>query len=237
MNKKLLAVGLAVMLMATGCTAKKDDQTTAQANGDANDTTTEQTAEEENTATDEGKSTEVEFMKPSSDTIDFSKLDYIKGETEPNKIIETIVKDRFFKGVDEYSYSYTYNYTDLNGDDYKDAVVLLVGMEFAGSGGSTALILKGVENGFAPLSTMTLVNAPIIISDEKTSDYKDIILNVSGGGAESSYNVMKFDGKAYPKNPSVAPLVEDGTVVSGQAIIANDDYYKNFININVEMNK
>lgn len=237
MNKKLIAVGLAVMLMATGCTAKKNDQTGTPAAEGTNTTTTEQTSTDESAVTEEDKEAKIEFMKPTSDLLDFSKLEYIKAEVEPNKIIETIVKDRFFKGVDEYSYSYTYNYVDLNGDDYKDAVVLLVGSEFAGTGGSTALILKGVENGFAPLSTMTLVDAPIIISDEKTSDYKDIILNVSGGGVESSFNVMKFDGKAYPKNPSVAPLVEEGTVVSGQAIIANDNYYKNFININVEMNK
>ncbi|WP_281811106.1 hypothetical protein [Vallitalea longa] len=66
------------------------------------------------------------------------------------------------------------------------------------------------------------MNNPIIITDNKTNGYRDIVMDVYGGGINRFYAIMKYDGNSYPSNPSVEPRVERGTKVEGTAIIADD---------------
>lgn len=45
---------------------------------------------------------------------------------------------------------------------------------------------------------------------------------VSGGGIESYFAVLRYNGIAYPSNPSVQPKLTPCTKVKGIAIIADD---------------
>lgn len=161
---------------------------------------------------------------------DFSKITYKKAETKKNIMIENIVKETFFSESENPEYSYTYNYTNLNDDEYEDIIVLLGGMEFAGSGGSTVLILKGeAEENFSLINKVTLARTPILVTNTVSNGYKDLMFVVYGGGSETLHNMLRYDGLEYPLNPSVQLQAESGRIFEGEAIIANTEYYKTLI--------
>ena len=45
---------------------------------------------------------------------------------------------------------------------------------------------------------------------------------VSGGGIESFFARIKYDGMTYPSNPSIQPKIMPGTKLEGIGIIADD---------------
>ena len=45
---------------------------------------------------------------------------------------------------------------------------------------------------------------------------------VSGGGIESFFAQIKYDGTTYPSNPSIQPKIMPGTKLEGIGIIADD---------------
>ncbi|MGB3367298.1 MAG: hypothetical protein WBA54_07410 [Acidaminobacteraceae bacterium] len=161
---------------------------------------------------------------------DFSKLTYKSAETTKNILIENIVKDIFFSEKENPEYSYTYNYINLNDDEFDDMIVLLGGMEFAGSGGSTVLILKGEEDkSYSLINKVTLARTPIVVTNTSSNGYRDLMFVVYGGGSETLHNILKYDGVKYPLNPSMQLEAELGRVFEGEALIANTAFYNNLI--------
>ncbi|MEJ2068939.1 MAG: hypothetical protein P8X65_08335 [Syntrophobacterales bacterium] len=95
---------------------------------------------------------------------------------------------------------------DLNGDGYQDALVLLENpMYFCGSGGCTLLVFKGTTSGFEFVSRSSLIRSPVLVSDTKTHGWRDLLVEVSGGGATPKKVALKFTGSKYPLNPSTQP--------------------------------
>ena len=66
-----------------------------------------------------------------------------------------------------------------------------------------------------------MIHNPIIISNEKTNGYRDIIVERSGGGAEKEYVVLKYDGYDY-SDVNESDTLNSIDNVSGVAIISND---------------
>lgn len=164
---------------------------------------------------------EIDIIKFESNKIDFSGIEYKSSETERDEEIEKSIIDYLeYNKNEDGKMVYFYNYVDLNGDEKEEVFVYLLGQYVSGSGGSTALIID--KENYDVISKFTLVQNPIIISEEKTNGWNNIIMQVSGGGAESSYVKIEFDGERYPSNPSMAPKVEDGSVVKGIAIISDN---------------
>lgn len=159
--------------------------------------------------------------------IDFLTIKYITSEKEKDTRLEKAIIKAFDLSQDEGKVRYYYNNIDLNDDGKPEVFVYLVGPFVCGTGGCSAAIFKQENGEYKLLSKFSLVNNPIIISDNKTNGYKDIIMDVYGGGIESFFAKLKFDGIKYPMNPSIQPKVEPGTKVEGIAIIA-DDITKNF---------
>ncbi len=171
-----------------------------------------------------------EFNILEDDEYDFSKIDYKYAETAVNPIIESLINETYFQEELNPDYSYTYNYTNLNNDEFADALVLLGGKEFAGSGGSTVLIFKGEEGDkFSLINKVNLARTPIVVTNDMSNGYRDLIFVVYGGGAKTSYNIMKFDGLKYPLNPSIQLEAQKGSSFEGEALISNHEYYKNLI--------
>jgi len=154
--------------------------------------------------------------------IDFSSIEYIPSETEKDIHIEKALVKAFDLGQDEDNIRYYYNKVDLNEDGNPEVFVYLVGSPVCGTGGCSAAILKKVNEEYTLLSTFTLVNNPIIICNKKTNGYKDITMFVYGGGIESFFSQIKYDGTTYPSNPSIQPKIKPGTKLEGIAIIADD---------------
>lgn len=154
--------------------------------------------------------------------IEFSTINYIHSETKRDILLEKALIKEFDleQGLD--NTRYYYNKVDLNDDGISEIFAFLVGPFVCGTGGCSAVIFKQENGEYKLLSRFSLVRNPIIISNKKTNGYRDIIMKVSGGGIESFFAELKYDGKTYPSNPSVQPKIKTGTKVEGEAIIADD---------------
>jgi hypothetical protein len=105
---------------------------------------------------------------------------------------------------------------DLNGDDREDAIVLMSGSGWCGSGGCTMLIFRGVENGFDYVCSSTVTSAPIRVSKKTVRGWRSLIVFSKGKGDV----VMRFTEAArYPGNPSVQPKASRPEVDSASIAI------------------
>lgn len=84
--------------------------------------------------------------------------------------------------------------TDLNDDKHADAIVLLTGEHWCGSGGCTMLIFQGTPNGFKFVSRSTVTREPIRVSAGKERGWKTLIVQSKGVGDV----LMPFNGTSYP---------------------------------------
>ncbi len=109
-------------------------------------------------------------------------------------------------------------FMDLNGDGVKDALVLLEGRDWCGSGGCTLLVLKGVKDGFKFVSRSTLIRGPLLVSDKKSKGWSDLVVDVSGGGMPPKKVALKFNGRKYPLNPSVQPALPPKAALTGETV-------------------
>lgn len=227
MKRSIFWAAALLIISLTGCTgaAKKE------ANSEVNQSkiTTENSVKEEKKSTDQAaKKDELDNLeKITFPGLDFSEVTYLASDSEKDAKIEEVFTEFYGleRGVDKVRYYY--NRIDLNGDGNPETFVYLVGPAVSGSGGSSALILESDGDEYKVFSNFTLVRTPVIVSENKSNGWNDLIMYVSGGGAKPLYHEMKFDGEKYPLNPSVQPIVEEGTKIKGTAIIA-DDMMKNF---------
>jgi putative lipoprotein len=81
--------------------------------------------------------------------------------------------------------------------------------------GCTLLVFKGTKAGFEFVSRPTLIRSPALVSDTKTHGWRDLIVEVSGGGATPKRVAMKFTGSTSPLNPSTLPPLPKNQQVKG----------------------
>ena len=138
-----------------------------------------------------------------------SKVTYQKSETKKDEAIEKTFAKEFGlkKGSD--SVSYFYNKIDLNDDQIPETFVYLVGPTVCGTGGCSGLLLEEKDGDYIVKSRFSLVRIPVIIQNETTNGWKDIVMYVTGGGIEPGYHQLKFNGESYPSNPSVEPVIKE----------------------------
>jgi hypothetical protein len=101
--------------------------------------------------------------------------------------------------------AFEYALVDLNDDGILDAVVLLTGHDWCGSGGCSMLILRGRAGSFTVVSRSTISNQPIKLSRGGQYGWHTLLVSVKGGGIEPGLVVMPFNGSKYPLNPSAQP--------------------------------
>jgi putative lipoprotein len=108
---------------------------------------------------------------------------------------------------------------DLNGDGHQDALVLLQNpMYFCGTGGCTMLVFKGTKSGFKFVSRSTLIRGPVLVSETKTHGWRDLIVEVSGGGMPPKKVALKYTGSKYPLNPSTLPPLPKNQPIKGTKV-------------------
>ncbi len=107
---------------------------------------------------------------------------------------------------------FEYVFFDLNDDGTRDALILLSGPNWCGTGGCTLLVLRGQGDRFTVLSQSTLVHKPLMAADSKTAGWRDLLINISGGGLPSQTVALRFNGQAYPPNPTTSAPVVSGNV-------------------------
>jgi hypothetical protein len=117
-----------------------------------------------------------------------------------------------------------YALIDLNNDGLKDGLVLLGGPSWSGSGGGTLLVFEAEQKRqggfelytpFEFVSRTTLINPPIVVGEITCNGWKEIYVCVSGGGAQSGWVALRFDGSEYPLNPSIQERLSTGRQLEG----------------------
>ena len=123
------------------------------------------------------------------------KIDTTKDRELARYLLPTVIEHSYGKT------DYLEAWTDLNGDQIKDAVVLLQGTEWCGSGGCTMLIYHAKNDHSLSLITKTTVtDTPIYQLSTKQNGWSDLSVYSKGVGQVK----LSFDGQSYPTNPSLA---------------------------------
>jgi hypothetical protein len=111
-------------------------------------------------------------------------------------------------------------FVDLRDDGTQGVIVYLTDDGWCGSGGCTTLILVPKDSSYTVVTKITIVRPPIRVLATKSNGWHDIAVRVQGGGIINAYDAkLSFDGRTYPRNPSVFParrLVEE---VAGEEAI------------------
>ena len=104
---------------------------------------------------------------------------------------------------------------DLNADNMDDAVVLLTGPNWCGSGGCTLLVFRGTPSSFKLVSKSTVTDTPIRVSDEQHEGWRTLVVHSRGIGDVA----MRFDGKRYPANPSLQEKASPEVVAGAKVLL------------------
>jgi hypothetical protein len=68
-----------------------------------------------------------------------------------------------------------------------------------------------------------VTRTPIIVSAQRTKGWNDLIVYAVGGGITRGYYVaLRFNGRAYPDNPTVLPALGPRARIAGKAYLADD---------------
>ncbi len=127
----------------------------------------------------------------------------ISSSSEFDSKVDAAVRNYFFiNKTDPSNNQYRWLTYDLNGDGNEE---LLVQLDWCGSGGCTLLVFENHQKEWRFNSRITLVNSPIMLGQQTSHGWRDLIFNVSGGGATPAQHVMQYTGVSYPINPSMAP--------------------------------
>lgn len=111
---------------------------------------------------------------------------------------------------------YQYAFYDLNQDGIQDAVVMLKGANWCGSGGCTVLVFQGMSREkFQPHSKMTVTDVPIVALNSKTQGWSDLSVYSRGSGQV----ILKFNGRSYPSNPSLEPKYTGNLQQNGNRVL------------------
>lgn len=108
-------------------------------------------------------------------------------------------------------------FVDLNGDGNLEAIVYLEGEDVCGSGGCTMLVLTAEKVSYRIVTETTVTRRPIRVLETSTHGWRTLAVFVSGGGVSPGEVALDFDGRTYPKNPTVARRL--ATNVPGQVVI------------------
>ena len=115
---------------------------------------------------------------------------------------------------------YALAWTDLDSDGTDEAIVHLITPYFCGTGGCNTLVLTQAGPMWRKVGDISVSRTPVTVLDTASNGWKDITVAVSGGGGASGTALLKFDGEAYPSNPTVAPA--EMTDATGTIVIAEE---------------
>lgn len=115
---------------------------------------------------------------------------------------------------------YALAWHDLNGDGADEAIVYLVSPYYCSSGGCNTLVLTRAGPMWREVGNVSVSRPPVGVADSATDGWQDLTVAISGGGGEAGTALLKFDGQAYPANPTVAPA--EMTDSAGTELIAEE---------------
>jgi heat shock protein HslJ len=109
---------------------------------------------------------------------------------------------------------YVYSRVELNGDGRNEVIVYPMGSFFCGTGGCSLLILTPAAAGYDVVADIPTSRPPVLIAEERSQGWHDIVRLQSGGGGPAAFVRHRFDGKVYQEFERLpAEPVPDGIEV------------------------
>lgn len=157
--------------------------------------------------------------------------DNIRGwtsETLRYPILESEIVDELdYENLDLSNTRYYYNYVDLNNDKKDEIIVQLNGEYGTTDEGDTLLIVEQKQaygddddDGFDIIAKYTGFVNPIIISDNTTNGYKDLIF-MNANSNPTTYSKIEYGKKGY-KEMKDAVTIANLDNITGVALLCND---------------
>ena len=136
-------------------------------------------------------------------------------ETSLKKFLQTMTDDKAAR--------YVAAFHDLNGDGTPEAIVYLQSNQWCGSAGCNTLILSRYGASWKVVTNISITNPPIRVLASSSKGWHNIGVWVRGGGLRSGYEAeLRFNGKSYPRNPSVLPARKLIEKPEGKVVIASE---------------
>jgi len=136
----------------------------------------------------------------------------------PADVLSELRKE--FAGDEAVPTRYVEASADLNGDGKNELLVHVIGPAACGSGGCPTLVYTVLGSGHWRMATIGLTNLPIRASATRTRGWRNLIVNVRGGGAKAGDVELLFDGRGYPKNPTLPGKFVTASAGGGDVLIA-----------------
>jgi hypothetical protein len=115
---------------------------------------------------------------------------------------------------------YVAAFRDLDGDGKPEAIVYLINSRWCGSGGCSLLILKQDRSSWRIVTNITITRPPIRVLTNISKGWHNIGVWVQGGGIQPGYEAeLRFNGKSYPRNPTVSPARQLKEKSAGEVVI------------------
>lgn len=113
-------------------------------------------------------------------------------------------------------------FADLNGDGRSEFVAYVYGFDVCGSGGCRTVVLTPIGNGYRLVAEIPISHPPIVLRRGKSHGWRNLAVFVAGGGILPGYMAeLRFDGRTYPENPTVAPARELGRRARGRVLVSD----------------
>lgn len=148
----------------------------------------------------------------------------ISRKAEVSNPDEESIRKLFQARDDDRSTRYLAAFRDLNGDGIPEAIVYLIGRQWCGSGGCPLFVLQKSGGSWKVVTSTTITNPPIRVLDRKLNGWHNLGVWVQGGGIQPGYEAeLRFNGKTYPRNPSVPPARRAAKDLAGKVVIKDAD--------------
>lgn len=127
-------------------------------------------------------------------------------EAEPDKALEAAIlkaspsytRETAGAGGASGRARYAYGRVDLNADGHPEVFAYVMGSVFCGTCGCNLLLFTtDPQHHYTLVNNFPISRVPVIVADERTAGWHDIVRVESGGGAPPMHVRYTFDGKKY----------------------------------------
>lgn len=113
-------------------------------------------------------------------------------------------------------------FVDLNGDEKKEAIVMLMSPGWCGTAGCRVLIVQQQNRSWRVVTRFAIAHPPIRVLTSKSNGWRDVGVWAQGGGIQPGYeSVLSFDGRRYPGTVSPARRVVGKA--PGEVVMSRED--------------
>ena len=141
-------------------------------------------------------------------------MPYALAQDAPEPLRAAIVSHLEARGEKEVP-PFRYALADLDGDKRDDALVLLVGPFWCGTGGCTMLIFHATDNGYSFVSDSSATSEPIRVATGESDGWHDLIVDTKN----SADVLLKFDGTRYPPDPWAQPRADSAQLAAATVVL------------------